>query len=146
LLIYLVFFGALFAAGFSLIPMALEQIVHFIQELPTTLQTIREQSSGLMQAYRERTPVEVQMRLDAMVERGADTVGGMVATAVQQTVLTVTSTVGFIFGLAVLPFWMFYAMRDRKSIVPSIIQAAPSEVREDLRMMIALADQLLGRY
>ena len=146
LIVFLIFFGGLTALMLSLIPLAVEQISHFIEQLPTIIQSARDQSSGLMEQYRSRTPEDLQVRIDAMAGEAARAIAAYGAYAVQQTLLTVTSTVGFIFGLAILPFWMFYAMRDRNAVAPNLVRAAPAEVRADVRMMLSLADRLLGRY
>ena len=146
LIVFLVFFGGLTALMFTLIPLAVEQIAHFIDQLPTIVQSARDQSTGLMQQYRERTPQELQVRIDGAVGEASSAVAAYAGYLVQQTLLTVTSTVGFLFGLAILPFWMFYVMRDRNAFTPSIVRAAPAEVRADVRMMLSLSDRLLGRY
>ena len=146
LVIYLGFFGSLTAAGFVLIPIATEQIAHFIDELPTIMAAAREQSVGLLHEYQQRTPPEIQTRLNALAEQGASTFASLVGVAVQRTVSTLTSTLSFVFGFAIVPFWMFYVMRDRHFVARNMVRAAPLEVREDVRMMLTLADQLLGRY
>ncbi|MDA0301377.1 MAG: AI-2E family transporter [Chloroflexi bacterium] len=146
LIIYLVFFGLLTVALLSLIPIAVEQIAHFIEELPAITESARQQTMGLLHQYQQRTPPEVQARINALAEQGASAAASVAATVVQATVFTVTSTVGFLFGLAIVPFWMFYVMRDRHLAGPNFVRAAPVEVREDVRMMLSLADRLLGRY
>ncbi len=144
--IYLVFFGASTVALLSLIPIAAEQFQHFIEQLPSILESARTQSMGLVEQYQQRVPPEVQVRLNAAAEQGASTVASVVAGAVQTTIFTLTSTVGFLAGLAIVPFWMFYVMRDRHIAGRNLVLAAPIEVREDVRLMLALSDRLLGRY
>lgn len=146
LIIYLAFFGTLTAAGLSLIPIAAEQIGQFIDDLPAITERAREQTMGLLHEYQRRTPPEVQARLAALAEQGASTFAALVGVAVQRTVSTVTSTLSFLFGFAIVPFWMFYAMRDRSFVGRNLVRAAPAEVREDVRMMLTLADRMLGRY
>ena len=146
LIIYLVFLGALTAVGLSLIPVAAEQIGRFIDELPASTERAREQTMGLLREYQSRTSPEVQAWLAARAEQGASTFAALVGYAVQRTISTLTSTLSFIFGFAIVPFWMFYAMRDRHFVGRNLVRAAPLEVREDVRMMITLADRMLGRY
>lgn len=146
LLIYGTFFGALTAVAIALVPIATEQIVHFIDELPAITAAARDGTMGLLEEYHRRTPPEVQERITALAEQGAATFASLVGIAVQRTVSTVTSTLGFAFGLMVVPFWMFYAMRDRNIVSRTVLRAAPPEVREDVRMMLTLSDRMLGRY
>ncbi|MFA7248239.1 MAG: AI-2E family transporter [Dehalococcoidia bacterium] len=145
LLIYLVFFGALSALAVTLVPVAVEQVAHFIDQLPAITDAAREQTVGLLHEYQRRTPPEIQDRLGRLAEQGTSMLAALLGRAVQGTVATVTSTLGFLFGFVVVPFFMFYAMRDRH-LGRTVVGAAPAEVREDVRMMLTLADRLLGRY
>ncbi|MEI6137136.1 MAG: AI-2E family transporter [Chloroflexota bacterium] len=144
--VYLVFFGGIVLAGFVLIPVAAEQIAHFIDSTPSIMASIRDQSLGVIAEYQRRTPPEIQERVARIAEQGASTVATLVGQTIQGTLQTVTATIGFVFGFAVLPFWMFYVMRDRRSVTGNIVQAAPIEVREDVRLMLTLLDRMLGRY
>ncbi len=146
MLIFLAFAAALTIGVLTLIPLAAEQIAHFIDNLPSIITSAQEQTVGLMQEYQRRTPPEIQERLARVGEQGAATIGQFVARFVQGTLSTLTSTVGFILGLAIMPFFMFYAMRDRQFVGPNLVNAAPAEVRDDVRMMLSLTDLLLGRY
>ena len=145
LIIYVVFFGALIAATALLIPVAANQIAQFIDQLPSITASAREQTVGLLHEYQQRTPPELQARLGTIVEQGAAMFASLVGQAVQGTISTVTSTLGFLFGLSIVPFWMFYAMRDRH-FQRDLLRGTPAEVREDVRMMLTLSDHLLGRY
>lgn len=144
--IYVVFFGLITVVLLWLIPIAAQQVAHFIEELPDLISAARGRTDGLLQSYRERVPPELQGRLNAMAEQTASTVTSLVMTGVQATILTLTGTLSFLLGLAIVPFWMFYVMRDRHVAGRSFVQAAPPEVREDVRLMLSLADMMLGRY
>lgn len=144
--IYMAFFGLVTAVLLWLIPAAAEQVANFIEEVPDLVTAARGQTDGLLQNYRERVPRELQVRVEAMAEQTASTATSLIMSGVQATILTLTSTLSFLLGLAVVPFWMFYVMRDRHIAGRNLVQAAPAEVREDVRLMLALADTLLGRY
>ena len=146
LIIYCIFFGAIAAVMLTLVPIAAGQVAHFIEQLPSITASVQEQTLGLVAEYQRRTPPELQERLARIAEQGAATVAALLGQAIQNTISTLTSTVGFLFGFAVVPFWMFYAMRDRRFVGRNLVRAAPLEVREDVRLMLALADRLLGRY
>jgi predicted PurR-regulated permease PerM len=57
-----------------------------------------------------------------------------------------TGTISVIFGFVIVPFWMFYAMRDRHFVRRNLLSAAPPIVRADVDNMLHIADRLLGRY
>ena len=146
LIIYVTFIAVIVGVGFALVPVAVEQIAHFVEELPALVDSAREQMMGILQEYQRRTPPEVQERLNSLVQQGTSSFVEIVGYAVQGTVTTVTSTLGVVLGIAVVPFWMFYVMRDRHSVGRSTVHAAPAEIREDVAMVLALSDGLLSRY
>ena len=146
MIVYVVFLGLIIATLVGLVPIAARQITHFIDILPAITTSAREQTFGLLEQYQSRTPPEIQDRLERIAEQGAATVGTVLGRALQGTVATVTTTLGFVLGFAVVPFWTFYVMRDRDSVSRSLVEGAPLEVREDARRMLTLMDRLLGRY
>ena len=82
----------------------LEQLAHFIDSTPSIMAAIQEQSLGLIAEYQRRTPPEIQERVARIVEQGVSTLAALAGQALQGTLQTVTATIGFVFGLAVMPF------------------------------------------
>lgn len=144
--IYLVFFGALTAAGFYLIPVAADQVNHFVDRLPSLVREAREQTDDWVRFYRENVSADLQRQLNGLADDAASAAADAGEAAARRTVGLLTSTAGVIFGFAVVPFWMFYVMRDRPTAIPALLAAVPPEVREDARHILRIADHLLGRY
>ena len=145
-LIYLVFFGSLTLAGFFLAPVAADQVNHFVDALPAFVRDARDQADEWVRLYRERVPVEVQEQFNNLADSAAAAAADAGQAAARRTVGIVTSTAGTVFGFAVVPFWMFYVMRDRPTAIPALLTAVPPEVRDDARHILRIADHLLGRY
>ncbi|RJQ11002.1 MAG: AI-2E family transporter [Dehalococcoidia bacterium] len=145
-LIYLVGLGALTLAGFYLIPVAADQVNHFVDRLPSFVRDAREQADEWVRLYRENVSPEVQQQLNSLADDAASAAANAGQAAARRTVGILTSTAGTIFGFAVMPFWMFYVMRDRPTVIPALLTAVPPEVREDARHILRIADHLLGRY
>ena len=144
--IYLVFFGGLTLAGFYFAPVAADQVSHFVERLPDLVREAREQTDEWVRLYRERVPIEVQRQLNGFADDAASAAAQAGEVAVRRTVSILTSTAATVFGFAVMPFWMFYVMRDRPTTVPSLLAAVPAEIREDARNILRISDYLLGRY
>ncbi len=144
--IYLMFFGGLTLAGFFFVPVAADQMSHFVERLPDLVREARDQTDEWVRIYRERAPMEVQRQLNGFADDAAAAAAQAGEVAVRRTVGILTATAATIFGFAVVPFWMFYVMRDRPTTVPGLLGAVPVEVREDARNLLRIADYLLGRY
>lgn len=144
--IYLGSFGVFTAAGFYLVPVAADQVNHFVDRLPAFVREAREQGDEWVRLYRENVSPNVQEQLNGLADDAAAGAASAGQAAARRTMGILTSTAATIFGFAVVPFWMFYVMRDRPTAVPALLAAVPPEVREDARHFVRIADHLLGRY
>ncbi|TAJ20047.1 MAG: AI-2E family transporter [Dehalococcoidia bacterium] len=144
--IYLIFFGSLTLAGVYFVPVAAEQVSHFVDRLPTLVEQARDQTDRWVTVYREKTPPEVQHQLNGLADDAASALAHAGEAAVRRTVSILTNTASTLFGFAVVPFWMFYVMRDRPTAIPALLAAVPPEVRDDARNILRISDHMLGRY
>ncbi len=144
--VYLVFLAALAVVGFFLLSVAADQVNHFVEQLPTLVRAAREQADEWTRLYRENVSTGMQEQLNGFADDAASAAANAGKSAARRTVSILTSTAGTIFGFAVVPFWMFYVMRDRPTAIPALLAAVPPEVREDARHLQRIADDMLGRY
>jgi len=145
-LLYVAIGSAAFVAGSAAIPIAADQVTEFVYTLPETVDAAREQVNVWLEVYRERAPADIQERVDSLVE---DATNGAVdaATAMgQRTIGVLTGTLTVVVGFAIMPFWMFYALRDRHFVRKNFLQAIPEAFRDDGINLLHIGDRLLGRY
>lgn len=145
-LVYAMIGAVLFALGAWLIPVATDQVLDFSDKLPESVTAAREQMSEWLTQYRMRVPADVQDRLDTYAEDAGLALAEAAAAMVRRSVGALTGTIGVVFGFLVVPFWMFYALRDRHNIERNFMAAPPERLRADLRNVLSIADRLLGRY
>ena len=146
LLVYIVIGVALFAVGSVIIPLAAEQTVQFVDELPTFIEDARAQTADWLTQYRERVPEDVQEEIDGYVSDAGAVLADRVAGMARRSVDLLTSTIGIVFGFVIVPFWMFYALRDRHNVARNFMNAVPQPVRDDVSNLLAIADWVLLRY
>ncbi|MPZ98164.1 MAG: AI-2E family transporter [Dehalococcoidia bacterium] len=146
LAIYLVILAGLVAAGAALIPVAADQTSQFVESLPESVEAARLQVADWLSQYRSRVPADVQERVDAVAEEAAVAFANASASLMRNSLDRVTSTIAVVFGFVVVPFWMFYAMRDRHFVRNNFMNAVPDGLREDVENLLLIADRLLGRY
>ena len=144
--IYTVFFGGIGTGFVLLAPTALDQANHFVEELPNFIEGARVQITGWLERTREGMPPEIRNQ----IERSTSDLSGLVSTAaveaLQRTAAVLTGSLSMLFGFAIVPFWMFYAMRDRPSLERNVLRAAPETMRDDLRNVARMADHVVSRY
>jgi len=144
--IYTAFFGGIGTGAVLLAPTAFDQANHFVEELPNFIEGARVQITGWLERTREGMPPEIRTQ----IERSTSDLSGLVSTAaveaLQRTAAVLTGSLGMLFGFAIVPFWMFYAMRDRPSLERNVLRAAPEGMQDDLRNVARMADHVVSRY
>ena len=144
--VYLVFGGILVGLGLWLIPIAVDELSQFIDNLPDLWRDAKERVDEWLVEYRERTPEDVQARVDEWAEQAGPVLADQVAAQSERWLSLLTGTISVVFGFLVVPFWMFYALRDRRAAARNFDRAVPEEARDDVGNVLAMTDRLLGRY
>ena len=136
----------LFGIGLVLVPVATDQTARFIDDLPQLIDDARLEFNELLREYRDRVPAGAQERIDGYVEELGNTLADAVAVTFRGSITRITGTIGLVFGLIVVPFWLFYALRDRHFVAQNFRRAVPEPIREDVTNVLRMSDRLLGRY
>jgi predicted PurR-regulated permease PerM len=145
-LLYTVAILGIVAAGAALIPLAADQIAQFVDDLPETVEDARLQANEWLEQYRSRVPQDIQDRVDEIGADAGTAVADAVASGMRRSISLLTGTLTIVFGFVIVPFFMFYALRDRPYVANNFINAVPEEARQDVRNLLLIADRLLGRY
>lgn len=146
LAIYLVALGLLTGVGVALVPTAVNQATGFFDELPAIIEDARLQVTEWVDRYRTALPDELRTEVDGaladMSSASADVAGRLLT----GTIGTLTSALGVVVGFLIVPFWLFYALRDRHFVEGNFMRAVPAGLQADVLNVGRMADDLLGRY
>ena len=146
LLVYALIGSALFLFGTLLIPALVSQVAEFVDELPRYFEQAQSESSRWLSQFRRQLPPEMQTQIDQYTADATTVVTDAIAGMVRRLITLLTGTIGIVFGFLIVPFWMFYALRDRHNVTRSFMNAVPASMRDDVQHVLAIADQLLFRY
>jgi predicted PurR-regulated permease PerM len=146
LLLYLAIASAGILAGLAIVPAAADQVTQFVDTLPDTIEAARAQINVWLEEYRNNVPENIQDRVDVALEDAGTAAADAATSMAQRTVGLLTGTLAVAVGFAVMPFWMFYAMRDRHFVRRNFLDAVPAAFRDDAINLLHIGDRLLGRY
>ena len=146
LLVYLIFGGAFGYAMWILVPILANQVTSFIEAVPDNVAAISQSLSHLFEEYRTRVPVETQTQVDSYLQGAGDTVRSAISASVQRSLQIVTGTVSILFGYLVVPFWLFYVLKDRPGLQQGALRTTPPSLRDDVRYASLMVDHVIGRY
>jgi len=145
-LVYVVFGGAVALGLWMLIPILADQVGKFIAALPSHIDAVNQSMTQLFEEYHQRVPEATRAQVDGYLRNLGDTVGAALTTSVRRSLEFVTGTVSVIFGYFVVPFWLFYMLKDRFRMQRAFLQAMPPYFREDIRHIFLMIDHVIGRY
>ncbi len=143
---YLVALAIIVVSGYYLIPPLIKQINQFSNNFPTYVTEAKIQLDKLNSFYQQNVP-EI-MRTN--IENNLNTVGSQVSDAVRAamkvTFSAVSTLIGFIAGLALLPLWIFYVLKDQRRGMALFYNLWPEDWRDDVREIVGIVDRILSAY
>ncbi len=147
LLVYLVVIGILVGAGFLIIPGLIGQINQFAKNSPGYLEQAQGVARDLQLQYQQlNLPPEVQTALENTARNALNNIGGAVQGAVVSTLTTVRSVFSFLAGFVVIPFFLFYVLKDKDRGRAWLKGIIPRQWQSDVARMAGIANDILNDY
>jgi len=134
------------------VPLVLEQVDVLIQNWPALASRVENWGTRGWGWYNDAIGLveSFSPSWKATIESSLKNLGAEVILVVQEGVVatarTISSTVSFIIGLVVIPFWLFYILHDESQVKSGIMQALPRQLRPDMSCMASLIDDVLSAY
>lgn len=143
LLLYVVIVVVL-AIGIMLVvgPMN-EQIQRFAQEVPGWLDSARAWYLGLDLPEWARSALD---RLAVSISGGTGGGGGSDISSLLPIARSLASTLVSAFGFLIIPFWVFWVLKDLPRLSDTFVRAMPGAWRRDALAVLAIIDHTFGRW
>jgi predicted PurR-regulated permease PerM len=129
-----------------IIPQIVNEATLFIADLPEFFQAARATIGQLNREYTERIPEGIKQN----IEEGLANAGNILLGAVQDAFLRVagfiTNSFSLVIGLSVIPIFLFYLLKDQKSLSDGIYTPVPVAIRPHLRNVASIINQIIGSY
>jgi len=99
-----------------------------------------------LEVIREQFPPEMRSEVDrALLEAGV-ALGNAIRDALVKGVSFVPETFSLVLGLAALPLFLFYALKDSDKLKRYVYTAFTPGIAEHIRNLIGIVERVLGRY
>jgi predicted PurR-regulated permease PerM len=146
ILTYLLFLLIIAGVVAFVVPVMAEQVGTFIERVPQYY----EQLGDLVEEVREWYEVSIPEDWKTTVDENLTEIGQDVLGAVQENLVgvvrSVLSSISFLIGLVIIPFWLFYILQDETQVKEGILEALHPELRADVQSLAALVDHVLSAY
>ncbi len=152
LLTYLLLFVLIVGIMAFFVPLIVDQIKVLIERWPDLTRQVEAWGTRGWGLYTDviESIESISPRWRDTIESSLEDLASDLLTAVQNgliaTIRTVSSTVSFLIGLIVIPFWLFYILHDESQVKKGIVQALPEQLRADVQCMASLIDDVLSAY
>ena len=134
--------GILFAA----IPPLYAESQELIEAFPELYDRARSTVQGWSRNYVERVPVELRTEIDEAVAAGGNVLADAAWDIVRRTVSGVSNAVTLVIGLAIVPFFLFYILKDREEVVGGVYPLMSERGRAHARNVISMVNGVIGSY
>lgn len=143
---YLLLFFVIAGIALYLIPPLVDQTGEFIDNLPDYWDAGRQQFERLNNLYTDLVPDSIQQQIEENFSSVGAQLSAAISSAMMATFSAVGTVVGFVAGLALLPLWLFYVLKDHERGVTRFYNMWPESWRGDVRNIVIIIDGVLGSY
>ena len=101
------------------------------------------------QTLRDRFPVAMRAEVDAAVTNLGNSLAGTLSAALSSggsVASSIMSSLGFIFGFAAVPVFLFYLLKDSEKIQKNIYAELPPGISRHAKNIVNIIECVLGRY
>src|SRR5687768_11029664 len=129
------------------LPPITAQTREFVQQLPALGAAIGDVERALVEWYEGLPlPADIRAALEEQLAASGEAVTDFLAGLLAPTINALVRAATFVFGLVVVPVWLFYVLKDRESFSRSVASAMPPTWRADAENMLAVLGRVGGRW
>lgn len=144
--IYVAFLAIVVALIILTIPPIVQEARDFVETVPQIYEDVKATIEELSEEYNQQVPDEIK----AQVEEWAQSLGGALGSAAlsigTRTLSTLAGTVSLLFGLAIVPFLLFYLLKDKEELLDGMYSILPQNVSRHTHNVLSLIHRVIGSY
>ena len=145
-LIYVGFLAIIVLLIFLTIPPIVQEAREFVETVPQIYEDVKATLEELSERYDQQVPDEIK----AQVEEWAQSLGGALGSAAlsigTRTLSSLAGTVSLLFGLAIVPFLLFYLLKDKEELLDGMYSILPENVSRHTHNVLSLIHGVIGSY
>ena len=145
-LIYVGFLAIIVLLIFLTIPPIVQEAREFVETVPQIYEDVKATLEDLSEQYDQQVPDEIK----AQVEEWAQSLGGALGSAAlsigTKTLSSLAGTVSLLFGLAIVPFLLFYLLKDKEELLDGMYSVLPENVSRHTHNVLSLIHGVIGSY
>lgn len=91
-------------------------------------------------------PISIQEEVTETVVEGGIDIGTSIRDSLLGSIPSISATFNIILGFAVLPFFLFYVLKDSEKLKAGVKSALPESIVVHIRNVLDIVERVVGRY
>ncbi len=145
-IIYLAFFAIVAVVLYLTIQPLVREAQQFIETAPELYEDAKVTIEGWMEEFDRQVPEEIRDQVDEWLQSASGILGSAALSVLTRTLSGVTSTISIVIGLVIVPFLMFYMLKDREELVGGFYAIMPETVARHTSNVSTLVHGVVGSY
>ena len=129
-----------------ILPTSISQGREFISSIPEITQTARNVIENINRSYSESIPEEIRMQVDTFLKGVNSTLVDSMNNFGERSINFVTGTLSLVIGLAIVPVFIFYILKDSNILVNGIAAFFPPETRKHAINTLKIINHTFSSY
>ncbi len=119
---------------------------HFVETAPQIYEQAKTTVEERSDEYTRQVPEDVKAQLDGWLRSVGGAIGDATLGVLTQTLTHVSGTVSVIISLVIVPFLLFYILKDKEDLIRGMYSAPPSDVARHTHSLFDLIHEVIGSY
>ncbi len=146
LMIYAAFAAVVAGILYVTIPPLFAESQELVKTFPDLYERARSNVEGLSDDITEQIPVELRNQFADVVAGGGNVLADATQGVVRRSVSGVSNAVTLVIGLAIVPFLLFYILKDREEVVGGVYSMLSPKGRTHARNVVLIVNRVIGSY
>ena len=145
-IVYIAFVAIVAALIYLTVQPIIKEVQEFIQVAPQIYEQAKITIEGWMQAFDQQVPEAVKATLDDLLQSASGLIGEAALALLTKTIGGVTGTISIVIGLVIVPFLLFYMLKDKEDLVGGMYSVLPENVSRHTSNVLSFIDGVIGSY
>ena len=128
------------------VPVVGEQVDALWENREVLVQSASDLVAELLDRYRRDVPLDFQQALEEYFSELPGRIGSLLQRGLTRTIGAVTSTISFVLGFIVVPFWLFYILNDQARVSAGLLTLIPERWEADVLNLLRISDDIFSAY
>lgn len=146
LIAFIAVIGLITGGLIIVIPPLTEQFGQFIDGLPDLISQARGTVEGWNRDFSSAIPEEIRLQVEDALANAGTILVSATQNFVLRTIGAVSQALTLVIGLAAVPIFLYYVLKDREKIVEGLVSVFPPEPRVHARNVITILNRVFSSY